>query len=294
MSALFEAVPNFSEGRDLRVIDALVEAAQRAGARVLHRTSDAAHNRSVITLAGTKPVLLAAAIALAGVAARQIDLRTQRGEHPRMGALDVLPFIPLADATLADAASLARQAAARIWYEHAIPSYLYEEAATAPHRRDLASVRQGEFEGLNSKCADPLWRPDFGSVPHPSAGAIAIGARPFLIAFNVELESGDIGLAQRIARRMRARNGGLKTLKALPFRLSNERVQVSFNISDAAATPLYRIRELVREFAHDESAEIGRSELIGLCPLHAVVETACYYAGVSKPPAVVFARAMEA
>lgn len=294
MSALFEAVPNFSEGRNLAVIDELHDAAKRAGVRVLHRTSDPIHNRSVITLAGTKPALVAASLAMARIAAQRIDLRTQRGEHPRMGALDVLPFIPLGETTLEDAASLARQVASRIWYEHAIPSYLYEAAAAAEHRRNLADVRAGEFEGLATKMNDAAWLPDFGTAPHPSAGAIAIGARPFLIAFNVELATGDLAVAQHIAHRMRGRDGGLRTLKALAFRLDAQRVQVSFNITQGDATPLYRVYELVRTFAAEGSVEVLRSELVGLAPMRAIRETACYYAGAAEPPLVVFPTALEA
>jgi len=290
MSALFEAVPNFSEGRDLTLIDDLIAAAKARGAHVLHHTSDPAHHRSVVTIAGTKNELVGATVAMAAIAAQRIDLCRHRGAHPRMGALDVLPFVPLRDATLEDAVSLAKQVAARIWYESAIPSILYGAAASAEHRRDLALVRAGEFEGLAAKFADPRWAPDFGTPrPHPSAGAIAIGARAFLIAFNVDLATPDITVAGRIARSLRAKNGGLRTLKTLAFRLDDQRVQVSFNVTDYRATPLYRITELVRAAAGALGVRVLRTQLIGLAPLDAIVESACYYAGsVSPPPAIVF------
>jgi len=274
---IFEIVPNISEGRDLTVIDACVAAVGNAGARAVHRTSDVAHNRSVITAIGSASQVVAAAVALAGVTHERIDLRRHRGAHPRMGALDVLPFVPLRDATLDDAVTLAHRAAARIWREHGIPSFLYGAAATAAHRSLLADARRGEFEGLATKIGDPLWAFDYGDAPHASAGAIAIGARDILVAFNVELATGDIAVARRIARTLRERDGGLGTLRALGLRLSNERVQVSFNITNFRATPLYCVTELVRLAAARESVKISGTELIGLVPREAVEMTARVY-----------------
>jgi glutamate formiminotransferase len=275
---LFEIVPNISEGRDAGVIDACVAAMESEGARVVHRTSDAAHHRSVITAAGRASQVVAAAVALAGVARDRIDLRTHRGEHPRIGALDVLPFVPLAGATLDDAVTLAHRAAARIWRELGIPALLYGAAASAPHRTLLADVRRGEFEALATRSRDPQWAFDYGDAPHASSGAIAIGARPFLLAFNVELASGDLALARRIAATLRERGGGLRTLRALGLRLASDRVQVSFNLTDIDAVPLYRVRELVRIAAARAGVPIGRSELIGLAPRRAIARTAQAYA----------------
>jgi glutamate formiminotransferase len=221
---------------------------------------------------------VAAAVALAAAVSERVDLRRHRGAHPRSGALDVLPFVPLRDASLDDAVTLAHRAGGRIWRELGIPSFLYGAAASAPHRALLADVRRGEFEGLPRKVQDPLWAFDYGDIPHPTAGAIAIGARPILIAFNVELETGDINVARHIAKLLRERDGGLRTLRALAIRLDDERVQVSFNITDYAATPLYRVRELVRRLAEREGVATGRSELIGLVPLDAVSRTARAYA----------------
>lgn len=281
MSALFETVPNFSEGRDLATIDALVEAANESGARVLHRTSDPVHNRSVLTIAGGYDDLLRCALALAGTALERIDLRAHAGVHPRIGALDVLPFVPLEGASMDDAVRLAREAGRQIWEQYGWPSFLYGEAAATPLRRNLAAVREGQFEGLDARFERPDWRPDFGDVAkHVSAGAIAIGARPVLIAFNVELETGDLAIAKRIARAVRERDGGLKTLKALGLRLGDDLVQVSLNVTDYRATPLYRVVEVIRSLAHREGVAVRRCELIGCLPLEAVTQTAEYYLGL--------------
>ncbi|HEY0614097.1 MAG TPA: glutamate formimidoyltransferase [Candidatus Elarobacter sp.] len=277
----FEIVPNVSEGRDGAVVDACAAAMEAAGARVVHRTSDPVHHRSVITAVGSGAQAVAAAVALARTVHERIDLRAHHGAHPRIGALDVLPFVPLGRATLEDAVVLAHRAAARIWREVGIPSYLYGAAASAPHRRHLADVRRGEFEGLAARlAADERWRFDYGDAAHASAGAIAIGARPFLIAFNVDLASGDLALAKRIARSLRATGGGLRTLKCLGLRLGDDRVQVSCNLTDVDAVPLYRVTELVRRAAARAGVVVARSELIGLAPLSAVRRSARAYAAV--------------
>lgn len=280
---LFESVPNISEGRDDSVIDACVAAVEKAGARVLHRTSDPVHNRSVLTMAGGYDELRKAAIALAEVTVERIDLRTHAGVHPRIGALDVLPFIPLQGASMEDTIRLARETASEIWERLRVPSFLYGEAAATQLRRNLARVRQGQFEGLDARFLLPDWRPDFGDVAkHSSAGAIAVGARDILIAFNVELDTGDLDLAKSIARRLRERDGGLRTLKALGLRLSDTLVQVSLNITDYRATPLYRVVELVRQMAAQAGVAVVRSELIGCLPYRAVEESARYYLGLKE------------
>lgn len=279
---LLECVPNISEGRDAETIARCVQAVQACGASVLHQTSDPVHNRSVITMAGGYHELREAALALAQVTVERIDLRTHAGVHPRIGALDVLPFVPLRGAQMADAAALAREVGAAIWERLRVPSFLYGEAAATPLRRNLATVRRGQFEGLDARFDLPEWRPDFGDVgKHPSAGAIAVGARALLVAFNVELATGDLGLAKRIARTLRERDGGLRTLKALGLRLGEGTVQVSLNVTDYRATPLYRVVELVRELASQAGVAVTRSELIGCLPYAAVEETALYYLGVS-------------
>lgn len=279
---LFESVPNISEGRDIALIDKCVQAVELCGARVLHRTSDPVHNRSVLTIAGGYDAVREGAIALAALSAETIDLRAHSGVHPRIGALDVLPFIPLRDAGMDDAVRLAREVAARIWEDLRIPSFLYGEAASTPLRRNLASIRQGQFEGLDARFELPDWRPDFGDIAkHPSAGAIAVGARDILIAFNVELATGEVAVAKRIARTLRERDGGLRTLKALGLKLSDTLVQVSLNVTDYRAVPLYRIVELIREMAREEGVAMVRSELIGCLPLQAVRDTAEYFLGLT-------------
>ncbi|MGB6985502.1 MAG: glutamate formimidoyltransferase [Candidatus Aquilonibacter sp.] len=278
--SLFEIVPNLSEGRDATTIDAAVEAVHTTGAHVLHRSSDPVHHRSVLTIVGSDTQVLDAAVAIAGVAVERIDLRAHKGVHPRIGALDVLPFVPLRGATLADAVSLAHEAGARIWERYRVPSFFYGAAARRPDRELLADVRAGEFEGLDLRFN--RLPPDVGEIPkHDRAGAIAVGARAVLVAFNVELETGDLALAKAIARSLRESSGGLRTLRALGLRLSEGVVQVSLNVTDVEATPLYRIVESIARLAAKSGVAIRRSELIGLIPRGAVEASARYYLGTS-------------
>ena len=220
---------------------------------------------------------------MAGLALERIDLRRHRGVHPRIGALDVLPFVPLGDASLEEAVELAHAAGAQIWQRYGIPSFYYGAAARSQSRRLLAEVRRGQFEGLERRFADPRWAPDEGGVAaHPSAGAIAIGAREILIAFNVELATGDLEAAREIARMLREAGGGLRTLRALAFPLAEGRVQVSLNVTDYCATPLYRIVELIRTLALQRGIDLAGSELIGCIPRSAVETAAAYYLGVCE------------
>jgi glutamate formiminotransferase len=278
---LFEIVPNFSEGRDPAFIIDAAQTIVTCGARLLHSTADAAHHRSVLTIAGDGDAVVRAAVALAGFAAQRIDLRVHRGVHPRIGALDVLPFVPLRDATLQDATTLAHRAGAEIWERWRIPSFYYGAAARDTARRQLPAVRRGGFEGLDARFADPRWHPDAGDVAkHETAGAIAIGARDILIAFNVELDSDDEAAAAEIARALRERNGGPNGLRALAFRMNDGRMQVSFNVTDVRSLALYRIVELVRRLALRRGITVAGSELIGCLPRIAVEQTASYYLGV--------------
>ncbi|MBV8117386.1 MAG: glutamate formimidoyltransferase [Candidatus Eremiobacteraeota bacterium] len=280
--ALFEIVPNLSEGRDPAFLDAAEAVVVATGARVLNRSSDASHHRSVLTIAGSGRQVLEAGVALAGFATERIDLRRHRGAHPRIGALDVLPFVPLRDATVEDAAALAHRAGATIWQRYGVPSFYYGAAAKHETRRQLPAVRRGQFEGLLDRFGDPAWAPDEGDIAsHESAGAIAIGARDILIAFNVELSSDDLAAAQAIAAAIRERSGGLQTLRALGFALENGRVQVSVNVTDFAATPLYRVVELIARLAAKRGIALERSELVGCLPRAAVEATAAYYLGVT-------------
>jgi glutamate formiminotransferase len=281
--AIYEIVPNLSEGRDVATIDAAVEVVESTGARVLHRTSDAVHHRSVLTIAGQAAQVLDASVELAGLAAQRIDLRTHRGVHPRIGALDVLPFVPLDGGSMQQAVELAHTAGERIWDRYGVPSYYYGAAALQPDRVLLASVRAGEFEGLDARFTDPKWVPDAGTIAkHEQAGAIAIGARDILIAFNVELATGDLSIARSIARALRERGGGLRTLRALGLRLNDDLVQVSLNVTNYGATPLHRIVELIRDLAAQEGVRVAASELIGCLPRAAVEAAARYYLGTAE------------
>ncbi|HEY3674795.1 MAG TPA: glutamate formimidoyltransferase [Candidatus Tumulicola sp.] len=278
---LFEIVPNFSEGRDPAFLIDAAETIAGSGARLLHSTSDAAHHRSVLTIAGEGDAVVRAAVSLAGFAAERIDLRAHHGVHPRIGALDVLPFVPLRDASIADAARLAQRAGDEIWERWRIPAFYYGEVARDASRRLLPAVRRAGFEGLDARFEDPRWQPDTGDVAkHETAGAIAIGARDVLIAFNVELDSDDERAAREIARSLRERDGGPNGLRALAFRMNDGRMQVSFNVTDVRSLALYRIVELVRRLAGRHGITIAGSELIGCVPLVAVKQTASYYLGV--------------
>jgi glutamate formiminotransferase len=285
MAALFEIVPNISEGRNLVIVDAAVAAMTEAGVRVIHRTSDHTHHRSVITAIGSGAQCVAAGVALARVAHAHINLRTHRGAHPRIGALDVLPFVPLREATLEDAVTLAHRAAGRIWRELGIPSFLYGAAASQPHRALLGDVRRGGFEGLPARTVDGDWQFDYGDIAHITAGAVAVGARPLLLAFNIELATPDLRLARTVARTLRESSGGLRTLRALGIALRNDRVQVSFNITDYEATAVERVTELVRVMAARAGVSVARTELIGLIPEAAVDRAARVYSTKLKTDA---------
>lgn len=280
--AVFEIVPNLSEGRNSATIDAALKAVEKTGAHVLHRTSDSIHNRSVLTIAGNARQVVDAAVALAGVAVKHIDLRMHTGVHPRIGALDVLPFVPLNNATMEETVALAHEAGALIWQNFGVPSFYYGAAARRPERALLAAVRAGQFEGLDARFTDPEWAPDAGNIAkHERAGAIAIGAREILIAFNVELATGDLRIAREIARSLRESGGGPRTLRALGLRLSDHLVQVSLNVTSYNATPLYRIVELIRRLAAKHGVAIAKSELIGCLPRAAVESATRFYLGDS-------------
>ncbi|MDQ2841224.1 MAG: glutamate formimidoyltransferase [Acidobacteriota bacterium] len=271
---LIECVPNFSEGRDLARVDALVAAiAAVPGVLVLNRTSDWDHHRSVITFAGRRDAVLEAAVRAAAQAANSIDLRHHSGVHPRVGALDVLPFVPLGSSTLEDCATLAHCAGERISSEVGIPVYFYGAAAARPERVALEHVRRGQFEGLReSVLHDPAKAPDLGgSALHPTAGAVIVGARKILIAFNINLKTENLAVAKAIARRIRASSGGFPAVKALGVPLlSRNMVQVSMNLTDFEQTPLHIVYAEVARLAAEHEVEIAASELIGLLPRRAL------------------------
>ena len=283
MTKLVESVPNYSEGRRTDVVDRLAAAVERTpGAFLLDRTSDASHNRSVLTLAGEPAAVLEALQRTVAVAVADIDMEKQSGEHPRIGAVDVVPFVPLAGATMADCIELSRVFGSQVADRFGIPVYLYGEAATSPSRQRLADVRRGQYEGLKTQVAEPGREPDFGPARlHPTAGAMAVGARPFLIAYNINLESRDLELAKRIARRIRESSGGLPRVQANGFWIEElNRAQVSMNLLDYRTTPIWRVWESVRAEAAGDGVHLAESELIGLAPLEALLDVADH-AGVS-------------
>lgn len=286
MSRRFEAVPNFSEGRDPATIRAIADAATAtAGVRLLDVESNADHNRCVISLVGEGPAVSEALFAMIRIATERIDLRTHRGEHPRMGATDVVPFVPLDDATIPEAVVLAETLGARVASELQIPVYLYGQAARRPERQDLAAVRRGEFEGIRDTIAtDPVRAPDFGPRQvHPSAGAVAIGARPILIAYNAYLSTPDVAIAKRIAHTVRARDGGLAEVKALGFETHGpDRAQVSMNLTDYHRTPVHRALEAVRREAVRYGVQVEESEIVGLVPEDALLDAAEFYLQLNR------------
>jgi glutamate formiminotransferase / 5-formyltetrahydrofolate cyclo-ligase len=275
---LVESVPNVSEGRRLEVVDRIAGAiTRRPGVHLLDRTSDASHNRSVLTLAGEAAAVGDALEAAIAVAIDEIDMERQEGEHPRIGSVDVVPFVPLGDTTMGDCVALARAFGERVAARFDLPVYLYARAATRPDREKLADVRRGQYEGLKEAIlTDPDRRPDFGPARlHPRAGAVAVGARPFLIAWNINLASMDLDLAKRIARTVRESGGGLPRVQGNGFRLEDpDCVQVSMNLLDFSVTPLWRAWEAVAELATEAGAEPFESELIGLAPLASLLDVA--------------------
>ncbi len=274
LSPLFECVPNFSEGRDLQKVAALEQAISEVkGALVLHRTSDADHNRSVITFAGHADAVVEAALHAAAAARDFIDLNTQRGVHPRLGALDVLPFVPLEGATLRDCITLAHEAGQRIWSELGIPVYYYQGAALRPDRVRLEDVRRGQFEGLREQVLlDANKAPDVGGPAlHPTAGAVIVGARKILIAYNINLKTSNLSIAKDIAKAIRTSNGGLPEMKALGLPLeSRGLVQVSMNLTDFEKTPLHIVFSEVQRLAALHGVAVEESEIIGLLPRQAI------------------------
>jgi len=268
--ALVECVPNFSEGADESRVRQIIAAMHVEGVRLLDWSRDADHNRSVVTIAGPANAVREAAIRAAGKAAELIDLTQQQGVHPRIGAADVIPFVPLGDMKLDQCALLARQAGLEIWKRYGVPVYFYEAAAARPDRVNLEEVRRGQFEGLRDAVKkDVIRRPDVGGPDlHPTAGASAVGARPFLVAFNVYLDQPDVGIARGIARAIRASSGGMQGVKAMGV-LANGRAQISMNITSYRATPIGEVYARVKQLAADQGAAIVESELIGLIPADA-------------------------
>jgi len=280
MSQLVECVPNFSEGRNPDIIQKILTPFFKTpGVKLLDYSSDKDHNRTVVTIMGEPLGVKKAILEAAGIAVENIDLRNHQGAHPRMGAIDVVPFIPLRDYSMQDAVILARETAQAMAEQYDLPVFLYEKAATAPARENLANIRKGEFEGLEEKMLQPEWKPDFGpDKPHPSAGACAVGARMPLIAFNINLHTSNLDIANQIARCIRHISGGLRYCKAMGVELREKgMVQVSINMTDYTKTSLYRVFEMVKFEARRYGVAIAGSEIIGLTPMQALLDAAVYY-----------------
>lgn len=275
--SLLECVPNISEGRDLAAIRTLADAVSATpGVRLLDVHSDATHHRSVFTMVGPAAALRAAVLVLFEGTLAVVDIAAHHGAHPRIGAVDVVPFVPLAGATMSDAIDAARATAAAVASRFGVPVFLYERAASRPERRALQDVRRGQFEGLTAKLRRPEWQPDFGpAVPHPRLGAVAIGARDFLIAFNINLATATLAVATRIARVVRESSGGLPGVKAMGLALPDRGlVQVSMNLTDIERTSLATVFEAVSLEAARDRVAVVESELVGLVPGRALVEAA--------------------
>jgi glutamate formiminotransferase len=280
MRTIIECVPNVSEGRDRESVEAVAAAVKGApGVRLLGVSSDASHNRSVLTFVGEAAAVRAGVEALFVAALPRIDLSRHRGEHPRIGAVDVVPLIPIRGATVEDCVRLSREIGEQIARSHGVPVYLYEDSASAESRRNLADIRKGEFEGLPEKMKDPKWKPDFGpGQPHATAGAVAVGARSPLIAYNVNLGTGEIAIAEKIAKAIRHIGGGFRYVKAMGVELADRgQVQVSINMTNYRKTPLHRVFECVRSEAERYGVPVVGSEIVGLAPADALFAAAEHY-----------------
>lgn len=285
MNRIMECVPNFSEGRDKAKVEQIADTFRgREGVKLLDYSSDADHNRSVITVVGEPEALKAAVIDAIGRAVELIDLTRQSGQHPRMGAVDVVPFIPIRNVTMEEAIALSKEVAEAVGKKFQLPVFLYEKSATATHRKNLATVRKGEFEGLREKMLLPEWQPDYGpAAPHPTAGAVAVGARMPLVAYNVNLGTDNLEIASAIAKKVRFVGGGLRYCKAMGVTLGERGItQVSMNLTDFTKTAIYRAHELVRIEAQRYGVPVVGAEVIGLVPMEALVDAAAYYLGLEN------------
>lgn len=273
---IIESVPNFSEGRRPQVVAEIVRAIQQPGVLLLDQTSDWDHNRSVVTIAGAPDAVIEGLFQAVRAAATFIDLFAHTGEHPRIGATDVIPLVPIQNCTLEECAAWARSLGRRIGDELEIPVYLYEAAATRPERKNLANLRKGQFEALVAEIGTPARTPDFGPARIGPAGATAVGARPFLIAYNFYLDTDDLDLAKSIAKRIRESSGGMPAVKALGLLVEGQ-AQVSMNLVDFRQTPLHSVMEAVSAMAAEGGARVERSELVGLIPEDAMLQAAAHF-----------------
>ena len=280
MAQIIESIPNISEGRNQEVIEACVDQIRTtAGCTLLNYSSDPNQNRTVITYIGDAKGVEEASVKLAKKAVELIDLTRHTGEHPRMGCVDVMPFVPIKDATNEECIELSKTVGRRIAEEADLPVFLYEMSAQKPARKNLATIRKGQFEGMSEKVKDPEWEPDFGGARiHPTGGVVAVGARPPLVAYNLNLNTSDVQIAKNIAKIIREKDGGLANVKAMGFMLEDRNIaQVSINMTDYRVTPLYRVTELVKAEAKRYGVKVIGSEVIGLCPMKALIDSAEYY-----------------
>ena len=285
LNTIMECVPNFSEGRDLAKVERIVDAFRgKEGVKLLDYSSDKDHNRTVVTVIGEIESLGDAVIEAIGIAAQLIDLTHHQGEHPRMGAADVVPFIPIKNCTVQEADALAKRVGKEVAERFQIPSFLYEKSATAPHRENLAAIRKGQFEGMFEKMKLPEWKPDFGpDAPHPTAGVFAVGARMPLVAFNVNLDTPNLQIAKDIAARVRHSSGGYAFIKALGVMLEERHIaQVSMNLTDYTHTAVYRAYEAVKMEARRYGVNVVGTEIIGMVPMAALIDCAEYYLQVEN------------
>ena len=284
-STIMECVPNFSEGRDLEKIEKIVSSFRaKEGVKLLDYSNDTDHNRCVVTVVGQPEALKAAVIEAVGKAVELIDLNKHEGQHPRMGAVDVIPFIPIKGCTMEDAVTMSKEVGAKVAELYNLPVFLYEKSASAPHRENLAAVRKGEFEGMAEKIKQPEWHPDFGPAErHATAGTVAIGARMPFVAFNINLNTPSLDIAHSIAKRIRFIGGGLRFCKAMGVDLTERGItQVSINMTDYSKTALYQAFEMVKYEARRYGVSIVGSEIIGLVPMAALIDTAEYYLGIEN------------
>lgn len=283
MKQIIECVPNYSEGRDKNKIEKILDCFRgKEGVKLLDYSNDVNHNRLVVTVVGEAEPLKDAVIESVGVAVELIDLNKHQGQHPRMGAVDVIPFIPIRNASMEECIALSKEVGEEIAQKFEVPVFLYEKSATAPHRENLASIRKGEFEGMPEKMKDPDWQPDYGKAEiHPTAGTVAVGARMPLVAYNINLNTNRLDIATDIAKKIRHINGGFRFVKAMGVDLADRGiVQVSINMTDFTRTALYRVFETVKFEAKRWGVTIAGSEIVGLVPLAAIVDTAQYYLGL--------------
>lgn len=280
MEKIIECVPNFSEGRDLEKVDKILDVFRgRKGVKLLDYSSDQDHNRTVVTIVGEPEQVGSLMVEAIGKALELIDLNYHEGQHPRMGAIDVIPFIPIRNVSLEEADKLAKDVAKEASEKYNLPFFLYEKSASAPHRENLANVRKGQFEGMAEKMKDDLWKPDFGpDTIHPRGGVTAIGARMPLVAFNVNLSTSNIEIANKISKQVRYLNGGFRYVKGIGVELHDRGiVQVSMNLTDYTKTSIYRVFETIKMEAARYGVTVVGSEIIGLIPMQALVDTADYY-----------------